>query len=242
MSKNGSLSYLYLLLAMLLLPALPLRAQDSPDLSIDLNRLSPDTARFALLQQDTRIGEQVVTLSRAGSTWTMIERTETPVGFQATTVTFADGPEMHSVRQHGRMGETEIATDIAYADGRVTGRAIVPSAAGLDTVEVDAAVPQSTIDDNALVALFPAMELAPEMSFTLPVFAAGKNELHDYAMEVRSGAPVQWRGESVATLRIDATVGTNPVTFVVTRARPHLLLQILPPGPLRIERIDGGEE
>lgn len=240
MSKNGALSCLYLLLAMLLLPATPLRAQETPDFSIDLNRLSSDTIRFALLRQDTRIGEQVVTLTRAGSTWTISERTETPVGFQATTVTLSNGPAMQSVEQHGRMGETEIATAITYEDGRVTGRAIVPTAAGLDTVEVDAVVPENAIDDNALVALFPAMELAPGMSFTFPVFAAGRNQLQDYEMEVRSGAPLQWRGDSVATLRVDAKSGTGSVSFVVTTSRPHRLLQILPPGPLRIERVEAG--
>lgn len=233
--KDGSIS-LFMLLALLLFPA-NVHGQDA-EVAIDLARLSPDTARFALLQQDNRIGEIVVTLTKEGATWKMNERTETPSGFQETSVTFVGGPRMVSVEQHGKMGPAEIATDVTYAEGRVTGRAIVPSMAGLDTVDVDAVVPPTAIDDNALLALLPALELAPGMSFALPVFSAGKNALFEYSVNVRTGDPLEWRGEPAATLRVETIGGpAGPVSFVVTKSRPHLVLRILPPGPMRIERL-----
>lgn len=211
--------------------------QSTPDFSLDLSRLTPDSARFAFIHQDQQVGETAIQLTSHDGLWTFRERTEVPAGFQETTVTFGPGPTMRQVEQRGRMGPSEIVIDVTYSEGRAKGRAIVPAAAGLDSIEVDAAVPDGVIDDNVLLALFPAMALTPGMTFSLPVFSSGKNETTVYEFAAEVGPPVDWMGERVETLEVE-TSGAVELSYVVAARAPHRVFRIEPPGPMTIRRME----
>lgn len=214
--------------------------QSTTEFSLDVSRLSPDSVQFAFVHQEQQIGETVTHLTNHGGTWTFRERTEVPAGFQETTVTFGPGPTMKQVDQRGQMGPLETEINVSYGGDRAEGRAIVPTASGLDTIKVDAAVPRGVIDDNVLRPLFPAMTLAPGMKFSLPVFSSGKNQVTDYQFAVEAGQPLDWMGKQVETLKVVAS-GPVQLTYVVTEQSPHRVLRIQPPGPMTVVRMEPTE-
>lgn len=216
------------------------QSDSANEFSLDVSRLEPDSARFALVHQGRQMGESDAHLTREGDTWIFRERTEIPAGVQATVVEFEAGPTMKRVEQRGQMGPARTVIDVMYRDGRAKGRAIVPTPAGVDTVEVDAAVPDGVIDDNLLVFIFPAMTLDAGMSFSLPVFASGQNQVADYRFDVADGESIEWMGEQIETLAVTAS-GPVSLTYIVSERAPHRVLRIEPPGPMTVVRMQPDE-
>lgn len=181
-----SLLALSLLLTFAAAPAI---GQTHAEFSLDISRLTPDTASFVILHDGTKMGETHTLLEDAGDTLTFFERTTFPGGFQETTAVFLPGPRMQYVAQKGEARSIQTFIDVRYGAGSARGQAVVPTPSGADTIAVHAEVPEGVIDDNVLHALFPAMTLAPGMEFSLPVFSAGKNELSEYEFTVSAAAP-----------------------------------------------------
>ena len=54
------------------------------------------------------------------------------------------------------------------------------------TLAVDTIVPAGIVDDNALQALLPALKWAPNLRWTIPVFASGQNRVRKLTLTVRA--------------------------------------------------------
>lgn len=212
-----SLLALSLLLTFAAAPAI---GQTHAEFSLDISRLTPDTASFVILHDGTKMGETHTLLAVAGDTSTFSERTT-----------------MQYVAQKGEARSIRTFIDVRYGEGRAQGQAVVPTPSGADTIAVHTEVPEGVIDDNVLHALFAAMTLAPGMEFSLPVFSAGKNELSKYEFSVRAAEPIEWRGESIDTLRVEAHSDDLSLAYIVPEEEPHFVLQILPSGPMTIQRV-----
>lgn len=234
MPHMKSLLALSLLLTFSAAPAI---GQTRAEFSLDTSRLTPDTASFVFLHEGMKVGETHTVLEVVGDTVTVSERTTFPGGFQETTAVFLPGPRMRYVAQKGEARAIKTAIDVRYGEGRAQGQAVVPTPFEADTITVDLEVPEGVIDDNVLLALFAAMTLAPGMEFSLPVFSAGKNELSKYEFTVSSAEPIEWQGESIETLTVEAHSDDLSLTYIVSEEEPHVVLQILPSGPMTIQRV-----
>lgn len=209
-----------------------------PQIELHLDRLAAGADTFALVHQGRPIGHIFTTLERKGEDFVFRERTETPMGHQETTVRFSAAGGMREVSQEGRMGPTETRIELVYEGGRVRGEARVPEQGGGPPREntIDAIVPPGVIDDNLLMAIFPALELEAGRSFAIPVFVAGQDTLREYRFNVSPGPEFGLAGDDFATLRLDAEGAGMPLAFLVTDTVPHVLLKILPAGPVEVVR------
>lgn len=209
-----------------------------PPIELQLDRLVVGADTFALVHQGRPIGRIFTTLEREGENFVFRERTETPMGHQETEVRFSAAGEMRGVSQQGKAGPTDTRIELTYAEGRVRGEARVAQPGGEPPREltIDAPVPPGVVDDNLLMAIFPALELEAGRSFAIPVFVAGQDTLREYRFDVSPGPELELAGGSFATLRLDAEGAGMPLAFLVTATEPHALLKILPPGPVEVVR------
>jgi hypothetical protein len=156
-----------LALAALLLASAPAAAQAA--LPVDFTARAVGVDSFAIRLQGREVGHQLATFVADGPGWRYTEATVMTGRMEQTTVV-ALGPDgaMRSVEQRGTGRGLPMATDLAYADGRVRGRSSNPAADGTITAfDIDSAV-GAVVDDNALQALVPALPLAEGAGWSRP--------------------------------------------------------------------------
>ncbi|HJU64908.1 MAG TPA: hypothetical protein VJ596_04490, partial [Gemmatimonadaceae bacterium] len=106
---------------------------------------------------------------------------------------------------------------------------------GIQPVTVDAEVPAGVLDDNALLAILPALKWSPTAKFTLPVFRSGQGKLQQLTLAVAGTESITVPAGTMEVYRVDVTGGDRPSTFYITTAAPHRLAKIVVSGaPLEI--------
>jgi hypothetical protein len=196
-------------------------------LELDLARLVPVKDSFSVMVQGNPMGWQRTELARspAGFTW----KEETRIGTfveQTTTVELGSEAMVRSVAQQGKTQGKDTHINIAYADGRVRGEALVAAQPAFKTLAIDTAIAAGTLDDNSIQALLPALHWSPDASWTIPVFAAGQNAIVTMHLAVKGTETVQVPAGSFETYRAEMTGGPATVNFFVTTAAPHRLVKV----------------
>jgi zinc protease len=208
-------------------------------ITLDPRKLVATRDSFVVLVQGNPFGFTRSEVTRAADGTVTISETSQigPVLQQTTTVTLSERLEPRRVQQTGTVQGQATKIDVTYANGRATGSAAVPGAAGIEQKTVDAAVPAGVVDDNALAAILPILPWAADAKLTIPVFAAGQNAVHQLTLTVAGVESVTVPAGTFQAFRVDATGGAAPLTFYIEQAALHRLLKIQPAGqPVEIVR------
>ncbi|MEX2181875.1 MAG: insulinase family protein [Gemmatimonadaceae bacterium] len=221
-------------------PVAPVVVPSRP-LEIDRWRMTPATDSFTVLVQGQAFGHQVSALERFGDGWQYTEQSVLGTLIQQqTTVRFSAAAAMWSVEQSGLFQGQELRLSVRYGDGTVTGEGITPGGqGGMQPVRYTAVpIPEGTVDDNALQALLPYFNWAPNASFTVAVFASGKGEVEQRTFRVVAEEVVSVPLGTFAAYRVSYTGGDAPGTYWIELTAPHRLLKFGPSGaPLEIVRV-----
>jgi hypothetical protein len=212
----------------LLLLATPAAAQGP----IDFSRLRPATDSFVVLVQGQPVGYELITLERVEGGFRIIDDTNLmPRMKQRTEVAMGADGAMTSVKQRGTVMGKEMSIDVAYAGGKATGSAVVPGPDGaMATKDVAADVPANAIDDNVLLPLLPGVAWRPGLVVTVPVFASGRNALHQVTLTVVGTERLQVPAGEFDAYKVTVDGLTQGMTLYINTTVPRRVLKAAPVG------------
>ena len=216
-----------LVLALSLL-ATPVAAQDA----IDFSRLRPATDSFVVMVQGRPVGYELITLEKVAGGFLVTDDTNLlPRMQQRTEVAISATGAMTSVRQRGTIMGKEVAIDVAYADGKAKGSATVPGPDGTMTPkDVAADVPANAVDDNVLLPLLPGVAWRPGLVVTVPVFASGRNAMHQVTLTVVGTERLQVPAGMFDAYKVTVDGLVQGMTLYVNTGLPHRVLKAAPVG------------
>lgn len=212
------------LLALLLCPA----AATAQAVRLDVSNLNLGRDSFAIQAQGRVIGFQRTEFSRTDSGF--VFREETQVGTmmsQSTTVSLDPRMATRSVAQSGKSQGKDNRINIAYANSRVKGEALVAGQPDSRQFTIDTTVAPSTIDDNAVQPVLSALHWSDTANYSLTLFSAGKNALESATLTVKDTATVTVPAGAFLTFRVELMSGVGPgVNFFLTTEAPHRVVKI----------------
>jgi hypothetical protein len=142
-------------------------------------------------------------------------------------VVFDTAGRMRRLEQTGKVRGQDTRIALSYGGGRVRGQAQVLDSLGKPrTLAVDTAVSAAIVDDNALIALLPALPWAINTRWTIPVFGSGENRIRNVTLTVADIEPVRTPAGEFEAYRADLEGASQSVSFYVTTATPHRLVRI----------------
>ncbi len=212
--------------AALLLAASPATAQ--APLPVDFAARAAGTDSFAIRLQGREAGHQRSTFGpAAGGGWRYTETTVMTGRVEQTTVVeFGPDGAMRSVEQRGTGGGLPMATDLAYAGGRVRGRSSNPAQDGtIKAFDIDSTL-GAVVDDNALQALVPALTLAEGASWSVSMFSSGQNRVVPITLTVAAREAVEVPAGRFDTWRVEVSGAAAPLAFAVTAAAPRRVVRV----------------
>ncbi|HEY7029552.1 MAG TPA: insulinase family protein [Gemmatimonadales bacterium] len=211
-------------------------------LQLDSTLLVPRKDSLLVVAQGRTVGVQVSTLERTGDGLLYTETTNIGnVISQTSKVSMDLGGRMRSLAQTGKMRGQDTKIDLAYGPGKVKGSAHVLGPKGPINLAVDTIVPAGILDDNALQALFPALNWAPNVRWTIPVFASGQNRVRTLTLTVRAMGTVSVPAGSFQAYMADLEGDDQKVTFYISVDPPHRLLRLTVAGtPLEFVAVPTG--
>ena len=196
-------------------------------LDLDVGKLVPRRDSFVVMVQGNPMGWQRSELSRAGDGFSYREETQIGAFVQQTTeITLGGDATVRSVRQQGKTQGKDTHINVTYTDGHVVGDALVAAQPEFKTLAIDTTVAAGTLDDNSIQALLPALNWGPNAKWSMPVFAAGQNEIITMSLAVKGTETVQVPAGSFEVYRAEMTGGPATVNFFVTTAAPHRLVKV----------------
>ena len=204
---------------------------------INFGKLQASRDSFVVLVQGQPRGYEVISLQKTGAGFTLQDDTNLmPMMQQHTEVTISSQGAMQQVSQKGTAGGQATSIDVKYAGGKASGMAMSPGPDGaIKHVMVGSDVPAGAVDDNSVLPLLTAVEWKPGLTFTLPVFASGMNQLHSATFTVLGTEKVTVPAGTFDAYKVSITGLTAPMTVYVNTAEPHRVLKATPEGvPIEI--------
>lgn len=200
-------------------------------LPVDATKLVEHADSFAVNVQGMPMGWQTTRLVRtpAGFAW----RTAMQMGAmmrQSGETAFGADLAPRSVKVNGAVGAMSLATDLAYANGRVKGSSVTPAQAGPKTVTVDTVLAPGVLDENMIGAIVPALPWAAGSRFTLSAFDASSGAVHQISLAVAGTESITVPAGTFPVYRVEMEGGKAPVTMFVTTAEPHRIVKLAPAG------------
>lgn len=197
---------------------------------LDRAQIVTRTDSFEVLVQGTPQGAMTGSVTAGTDSVTYTEHTTIAGGViqQNTSVRFNPADlSVVAVDQTGSIQGQASDIHLAYAGGRVKGKATTPQQTGTpQTIQIDTMVASGTIDDNALSVIFPALPLAVDRTFNLNVFESGKGDSKVIQVKVSDGGTVTVPAGSFPVFKLDVTGGQVPTTFYVSKATPRRIVRI----------------
>ena len=142
-------------------------------------------------------------------------------------------PLSHAVKQTAQ--GLNYVTDVKVAQDRASGTAQNPGPAGIATANIDVAIPDRTIDDEAVPVLLPTLELAEGLAMTFNSLDArrGRILVNEVKVQGRESVTVPAGTFEVWNVTVRYSTSTQPVTMLVTTAEPRRLV-LVRQGPLEM--------
>jgi hypothetical protein len=153
---------------------------------------------------------------------------------QKTELLLDAAQRVTQVNQSGKMRGHDARIAIEYAGDNVKGAATVPGPDGVQSFMIDARLPANVIDDNLLHAIFPVLPWSAEANWTIPVFSAGKNQLHTIALVATGNEKISTPSGTVEAYRAEVRTTERTIAMWLSKAAPHRVLKAAP--------MDGGME
>ncbi len=197
-------------------------------LAFAVRDLVPRTDSLVIMAQGQPVGVQVATIARGADTVVYTEVTTLgPQLNQQTRVVFDTAGRMRQLEQTGKVRGQDTKIQLAYAAGRVKGRAAVLDSLGKPaTFAIDTTVAPGIVDDNALVALLPTLPWALNTRWTIPVFGSGDKKVRNVRLTVANIESVTTPAGTFEAYRADLEGGSQAVSFYVTTQAPHRLVRV----------------
>ncbi|MEO8295239.1 MAG: pitrilysin family protein [Gemmatimonadota bacterium] len=196
-------------------------------LDLDLAQLIPARDSFVVTMQGKPMGFQRTELTKSANGFEFREETRiASLMQQTTTVEMAGDASVRTVAQTGKTQGTDTHINISYAEGRVTGDALVSARPEFRQLTIDTMVTSGTLDDNVVQALLPALHWARDASWTLSVFSAGQNATQTMTLAVTGVETVQVPAGTFEVYRAQMTGGPATIYFMITTEAPHRLVKV----------------
>jgi hypothetical protein len=211
-------------------------------LQLDSTLLVPRKDSLLVVAQGRTVGVQVGTLERSADGLVYTETTNIGnIISQTSKVSMDPGGRMRNLAQTGKMRGQDTKIDLAYSPGKVKGSAHVLGPNGPMNLAVDTIVPAGILDDNQLQALLPALNWAPNVRWTIPIFASGQNRVRTLTLTVRAVGTVSVPAGSFQAYMADLEGEDQKVTFYISVDPPHRLLRLTVAGtPLEFVAVPTG--
>ena len=213
----------------------------SATLQFDLTALLPRRDSFAISLSGTPVGWQRGVFEHTADGFRYTEDTQLAgVVDQSTVLEMDRSARMRSLKQTGKVQGEAVTIDVSYAGGRAKGSARTPDPKTglLKSVTIDTILAEGTIDDNAIVALLPALRWMPGARWTMNVLSAGQAEIKPWTLSVAGTDSVNVGGQPAEAYRSELSGGDTPLVLWVSTGTPHRLLKLVVAGqPLQLLRV-----
>jgi zinc protease len=201
--------------------------QRTTSLPVDLTKLAERADSFTVLVQGNPLGHQTTSLTKSGTGYTYRSSVLIgPIMQQSVETNFTGDLTPQSVKADGKVQGQDVKVDIRYANGRVKGSALTPSASGPKTVNVDTTIAPGVLDDNMISALTPGLKWAPNAKFTVSAFDASSGAVKQLTLTVAGTESVTVPAGTFAVYRVELVGLDQPLTYFVTTAEPYRIVKM----------------
>lgn len=220
----------------------PATGQEGPaagaerSLRIEASQIAPRFDSLEIRAAGRAAGWQVARVATLDGGLHYEEVTSVGPSFQRTVVEFDRAGTLRSVSQRGTAGGKEMRIDLRYGDRAVSGRSLTPLAEG--EVQIDAPLPEGTIDDNGLQAVLPWLAWSEDAEWSFPMFSSGKGTVAQRTLRVVGVERVSVPAGDIRAYRAELGGEGAPVEFWVSVEAPHRLVKLAVPGsPVEFLRV-----
>jgi hypothetical protein len=182
--------------------------------------------------QGNALGFSVYSVESRTGGWTLRESTNVMNGMivQKTALETDGALVPTSLIQSGSMQGQALTTNIAFAGGKATGRAMSASQTGPKTIEVNTTLPGGTIEADAVQSLLPLLRWVADAKFTLNVFNAGKGVVETMTLAVVGSESVTVPAGTFDTWKVEQKQGETSAMLFITKDVSRRLVKVAPVG------------
>ena len=219
--------HFWLLSALLIAIPLSLSAQPAAQARFDPHVVGPYADSMVTLVRGIPRGWHTYSLTRDGPGFRYVESYDlTGFGHRQVEVSFTPRLVVLRASAHGgEMGDSSGA-DVRFAGRHATGWALVRRAGHMERAPVDTLLPAGAFDGYALMALIPALHLAPDTTIALTLFDADENSITTQSLHVGAVQQVSVPAGTFSAYRVDLSTTEAPVVLWYTTSTPHTLVRI----------------
>ena len=196
-------------------------AVQGTDYDYDTSSLTNTSATYAVKYQEMNLGDMNVVLEKKGAEFAS-SSTITGMISMKESMTFGGDFEPMSYSFSMAAGPQNMSAEIAFADGRATGRV----EGGKDgPKDVDVALVDGAILKNSVDILVTTLPLAPGASFKFPVLDAQSGGMENISIEVMGEEDVMVPAGSYSTYKVKVKSAEGEQIMYVQKAAPHWMVK-----------------
>lgn len=187
---------------------------------------------FVVMVQGNALGSSVYALESTANGWMVRESTNVMNGMVLQTTALETDAKFKpkTLLQSGTMQGQALKSEIAFSDAHATGNAMSMSAAGPQSVVVDATLPLGTINADAMVYVLPLLAWTENSVFTLNTFNAGKGTIDAIVLTVVGSETVTVPAGTFETWKVEQKSPAATVALFLSKDAAHRLVKIAPSG------------
>lgn len=183
---------------------------------------------FDVVYQGNPIGSFVMWHSRTGENVTFVTQARIAamgmtaldsVVFNSTTL----APVLFTSSQ--TMGPTSTGGRVTVANGKATGTMQQPTAAGVQNLTIDAAVPAGIVAEGADALLLPTLDLSEALTVTFQTFDAKAGKPKSYSLKVVGKETITVPAGTYETWKTEIT-SDEVAEIWITTAEPRKIVQL----------------
>lgn len=193
--------------------------------ALDAARLATGTIVYRVAMGADTAGADTVRWSRDGGAFVYAQRLRRPgMGMTAEVRMASPGLAPISSAATQEMGGNRIEVSLAYTEGRVKGRMVMPAEFG-GTTQLDAAAPVGTYDGSALAPLVAALPLREGAVWTLNGYNTYVRGVSPYRVSVGAVESIETAGlGTVRAFRVEVSAGVFQQVLWISEAEPRWLV------------------